>query len=68
MIRREGYGGYYRGFASLHCLDNLEDAPAARGGEEGGLFKRFQWLHTGLSNNIQQESMTELFFFEPPNR
>lgn len=27
-----------------------------------GLFKQFWWLHTGLSNNIQRNSMTELFF------
>jgi len=27
-----------------------------------GLFKQFWWLHTGLSNNIQQDSTTELFF------
>ncbi len=33
-----------------------------------GLFKRFQWLHTGLSNNIQQDNMTELFFFDRPNQ
>ncbi len=25
---------------------------------DAGLFKRFQWLHTALSNNIQQDSMT----------
>lgn len=70
VIRGEGCGGYYRGFASLHCLDNLEDAPATRGGRRvgAGLFKRFQWLHTDLSNNIQQDSMTELFFFDRPNQ
>lgn len=31
-----------------------------RGGAR--LFKQFWWLHTGLSNNIQQDSTTELFF------